>query len=367
MAAAIEECLISDDPIRAVQLASLHDNPVLLARACLSLGAVGRALDSYGRALECSNHPAAADELEQLLVLRRDWLDHPARIRQLFAPPVQSPARAHAGTVVTFESRASARIACSVFAPPTPTSPRGIALYFHGNAEDATDCERISDRFHRLGLVLVVVEPRGYGRSSHVAPALTALLDDLEPLVRDDDVLRRVRAAAGPAATYLPVLVFGRSIGCHCAIHVCALAAALGDVTWASGLVLDSGCASVRHWESIVENDDGGASSGRPPVPGGLQTVGVLENRGKLRGLSAYAKLRLLVLHGSVDRLVPPFQAQLLRDCFPRSLGGRPLAKLVVLDGCGHNDLDRAPQYDAAVSAFVGEALGRETREACEV
>ena len=36
----IEDCLTSDDPIRAVQLAAWSESPLLLARALLSLGAV---------------------------------------------------------------------------------------------------------------------------------------------------------------------------------------------------------------------------------------------------------------------------------------------------------------------------------------
>jgi len=349
---AIHECLLADDPVRAVQLAALERDLLLLARAYLSLGAVGQAAATYRSIISSSSE--AATELAELTSLCQTWLDHPARLRQLFYPP-PPPSRSHSGAVVTFESRTSGvHIACSIFVPPS-ARPRALALYFHGNAEDAHDCEAsLCARFHEHGLILVVVEPRGYGRSTRSEPQLTALLDDVEPLVTDEDALERIRAAAGPAAARLPLLIFGRSIGCHVAIHLCALAVALGDQTWAAGLVLDSGTASVRHWESIVAGDDGGASDGRPPVPGRLQTIGVLENRGKMQGLGAYSKLPLLVLHGGDDQLVPLFQARLLHECYPLSRGR---AQLVVLEGRGHDDLHHAPQYDAAVGVFVDRVL----------
>ena len=353
------------DPIAAVRAALLavgrpnQETPngsvaahVQLARAFLALGSVRRARDAYASAYAHAALPergAIDEERSQLDLLVSDWIDHPMRLCNLFSrvprhltPPVSAE--------VTRTDVSMVELSVSVFVGNGPP-PRGIALYFHGNGECADDLAHVAPRFHRVGLVLAVVEMRGYGARSEEAPLLSAMLHDSERLL-DDDCMSALLAAAGGLPRSTPLICYGRSIGGHVAMHLCACALALDSAVSISGLVLDSAVASVRHWTAELPHDDGGDSAGRPRVPGGLRTVGLLENRAKLSGMCAHAAspLPTLILHGSADALVPPFQASLLARCAPH-------ATLLVLSGRGHNDLMHAPEYWPAVADLAGRAF----------
>ena len=99
-------------------------------------------------------------------------------------------------------------------------------------------------------------------------------------------------------------------------------------------------------------DDDGGESAGRPPVPGGLRTVGLLENQGKMRAIGRTA-LPVLLLHGAQDSIVPRFQVELLQRCCPH-------ARVTLFEGRGHNDLGGDPQYWEAMEKFANDAVRSE-------
>ena len=114
-----------------------------------------------------------------------------------------------------------------------------------------------------------------------------------------------------------------------------------------AGLILDSGVASVVDWTGDPSAD---GRAERPAAPGGVPTIGLLENEAKLSAVVAPT----LVVHGSDDRVVPPHQSALLH----RAANKAPLSRLVSVPGRGHNDLCGSPLFWAAVEAFVGDVLG---------
>lgn len=373
--------MADDDPVAAYLLASTSDNIVFadnttqfvqLARACLALGSVTLCRQAYHNAAAAAaaatrpEQQSAIDiEQQQLETLIANWIDHPMRLQNLFfrtprhRTPPSLPGVSRVDVSVTTN-----QLAVSIFCTssststgePPPPPPRALVYYFHGNGECADDLAQLSPRFHALGLALAVVEMRGYGRRCDETPSLSMLLSDAEHLL-SDEARESIFAAAGDLPRTTPILCFGRSIGSHPAVHACAMSVALGRPTWCAGLVLDSAVASVRHWQAEVPNDDGGDAAGRPPVPGGMRTVGILENRAKISALAA-ARLPMLILHGTADQLVPPFQAICLHQ------HSQEQSTLQMFENCGHNDLMHAPGYWPAVAALVETALqGREKRD----
>ena len=192
----------------------------------------------------------------------------------------------------------------------------------------------------------MVVEYRGYGRSPPATPLLSTLLTDAEPFVLGTVLGDALRLASLPPD--LPPLLFGRSIGGHVAVHLATLGASRAAPPHARGafraLILDSAVASVRHWTAMVPED--APTEGRPPMPAGLHTAGLLENREKLRATAT----PLLVLHGEEDAIVPPFQAELLHRA---SAAPAERKRCVRFPRRGHNDLVHDPSYWPSVASFV--------------
>lgn len=348
----MRRALAANEPVRALQQAHAFNDGtpltlVLLGHAYLCFGSVLAARTCYAAA-------GAEEELRKLDELTHQWLDHPGRLSHLFPPPARNHRVAHATGVKRLDGQLKVLnevgLGYSLYQPDSNSaSIIGVAVCFHGNGENADAYQVIaSTHFFPHGLALLCVEYRGYGRSTAHPPKLTSLLSDVEPLVENDELLSTVFAQAGLSRS-LPMIIFGRSLGAHAAIHLCALSVAVGKAQWAAGLVLDSAVGSVRHWEAEVPDDDGGDADGRPPLPGApaVHTIGLLENLGKMRALVA---LPTLLLHGSEDALVPPFQAELLRRC-------HPAARLVHIAGHGHNDLAHAPEYSVAIANFVYETI----------
>lgn len=372
---------------------------VLRARCHLCMGSVAAARRCYSAACARDAAMAVRVEMQQLHVLTESWLDHPLRLRQLFPAPPRSAAlrsshNAHVRRIDTTLRTAddSAQLGASAFVPiASNSSLRALLLCFHGNGECADDYAQLSPRLHSLGLLPVVVEMRGYGRSTG-EPALTAMLSDVEQFAtagawQDVSGLGALLIGLPPQ---LPMLIFGRSIGGHLAIHLtasllvhctraqhsaCTSAQLLSPSTRVpssshnlnnsvlasyrmaglpslKGLLLDSTVASVRHWGSSLVDDDGGESAGRPTVPGGLRTVGLLENQGKMRAIGRTA-LPVLLLHGAQDSIVPRFQIELLQRCCPH-------ARVTLLDGRGHNDLGCDPLYWEALEKLANDAVRSE-------
>ncbi len=112
---------------------------------------------------------------------------------------------------------------------PTANRPGPAVIYFHGNAELIDDQHDLADIYHRLGVTVMFVEYRGYGRSAGQASQESAVDDALwfyDRLAERDDV----------DATQ--IIVHGRSIGA-------SVAAQLAGKRSAAGLILETGTPSI--------------------------------------------------------------------------------------------------------------------------
>ena len=193
-----------------------------------------------------------------------------------------------------------------------------VLIWYHGNAGN------IGHRLHnarwfvdRLGVSVVLVDYRGYGRSGGTPDEAGVYADGLA--VYDAVAARAVRPER--------IVLFGRSLGGAVALEV-ALHRPAGAV------VLESVFRSMRAL----------AREHYRFVPGSLVRTR-MDNVSKIGRVEA----PVLVLHGDRDSVVPLAHG---RELFARA-GGR--ARLHVIAGAGHNDtyLVGGEAYAGAWRAFL--------------
>ena len=175
--------------------------------------------------------------------------------------------------------------------------PAGVVMYAHGNGELIDDWPEALEPYRRLGLNVLLVEFRGYGRSAG-SPSEAAIISDL---ARWYD-----RIAARPDVDADRIVFHGRSLG----------AGAMGVLTESrppAAMILESAFTSVSAlaWRA-----------GAPPFL-------LLDRYDNVRALSQ-VEAPVLILHGRDDTIVPVTHAHRLKQV---SSNGR----LVLYDG-GHND-----------------------------
>ncbi|OQR94259.1 temperature sensitive supressor-like protein [Achlya hypogyna] len=213
------------------------------------------------------------------------------------------------------------------FRPPTPDAYEAVVLLFHGNAEIAADYASAASVLAamRVPTALIAVDFRGYGWSSG-EPAVTRLLEDAEMVERQLSYV----AALKPG---VPVILFGRSIGSICAMH---LAAARPDRF--RGLIVESGFHSILQLPMVQQM--------AMFMPGGAGMLSMLPEIFNIRDKLASVRIPFLVIHGQEDEIAPLQQGRDLYEACASSS-----KKLQVFPNAGHNDLQLKyhTEYYAAV------------------
>ena len=210
------------------------------------------------------------------------------------------------------------------------TSP--TILYFHGNGEIASDYDEIAPLYVERGLNLLVMDYRGYGRSSG-KPTISSLLEDAENLLEPLSRWFRENDLEGP------LWVMGRSLGSLPAIH---LAASRGEIF--EGLVVESGFADTL---GLLE---------RVGAPIGARSIPEPWPRVNLSNISR-VKLPTLIIHGELDEIIPIEDARALWQAC-----GSDKKQLLVIPGAGHNDLlwiGKRDYMDAITKLVRGGISGR--------
>lgn len=182
-------------------------------------------------------------------------------------------------------------------------------LLFHGNGEIAADYEEFAPDFMRLGMNLMVVDYRGYGRSTG--------------LPRASDIIKDAHLILDFALDWLkekdhrgPMIVMGRSLG-----SVCALELAVNRTDVIDGLVLESAFANTELLLDVLGMD--------------WRAMGFSEEMGFCNlEKAAQVQVPTLVLHGELDQLLPLSEGKALyRAC------GSSSKILAPIPGGDHNDL----------------------------
>ena len=173
---------------------------------------------------------------------------------------------------------------------------------------------------------LLLVDFRGYGRSQGT-PTFDLLLSDA--LVAFDSL------TVLPGIDPRRVIVHGHSLGSFLAGHVAA-----NRVT--GGVVLQSSVTTAEEWTASLP-----PWWMRPFVR--IRPSESLRGRGNLENVR-HLDEPLLVLVGSEDQITPP---RLSRRLYDVAALPPERKRLAILDGAGHNDLDRHERFREVYAAFL--------------
>ncbi|KAF0743064.1 hypothetical protein Ae201684P_000751 [Aphanomyces euteiches] len=217
-----------------------------------------------------------------------------------------------------------------------PDSYESVILLFHGNAEIAPDYDSASKELSAMKspAALLVVDYRGYGWSSG-EPSLTSLLSDAELVASQLGSVPKLNPS-------VPVVLFGRSLGSQCAIH---LANKFPDRF--SGLVLESSFHAILQLPSV--------KTLAMMLPGGAGMLNMLpEIFHSLDKIKHLQSMPVMVIHGTDDEIAPLEQAkELFQACSSTN------KKFQQLPNAGHNDLVHRHRttYYAALEILLKDAI----------
>ena len=193
--------------------------------------------------------------------------------------------------------------------------PRGVVLYFHGNATNMRHMEHVGKPFTRMGFDLLAIDYRGYGKS----------VGELSEQALFDDARLAMDYLVDIGWRESDIILYGRSIGS-------GVATQLASVSTPRALILYSPYYSML---DLV-------SEKVPYLPASLILKYPLDSATYMQSVSA----PVLILHGDKDTLIPISHAldlaavrgQLIR--FPQG---------------DHNNLTRFPEFWQAIEAFMDD------------
>ncbi|CAJ1461126.1 unnamed protein product [Effrenium voratum] len=202
------------------------------------------------------------------------------------------------------------------FYVPSSMKPKIVVYFFHGNAEVCTAMDDIAEMLHAHGAALLSIDYRGYAWGTG-QPSLKKLCADADQCFTASEGLL---AAAGFADARR--VVFGRSIGATCAVHL-----AQKRARKVHGLIVDSGLMSIKQLPTVQ-------MLGPMVFQGNTEMFQQLpepfDTLGKLPAVGCPA----LVMHGDKDEIVPYTQAVQCHDALKT-----PAKKLQCWVGATHNDV----------------------------
>ena len=199
-------------------------------------------------------------------------------------------------------------------------------LFFHGNGEVALDYRYIAPSFHKCGVNLAVVDFRGYGFSSG-EPFYSSLISDAIPIFK--------AFTEWMAEKHLlnSLFIQGRSLGSICAAEIGAQ-----NPSNLRGVIFESGFASAYNMMVNLFR-----------VSSPILTPESLNEYSNHTRVEKFTK-STLIIHGSVDWIIPQSEAKLLYNHLPNDID----KKLILIEGAGHNNiLSYEEEYFNPLSDFI--------------
>jgi fermentation-respiration switch protein FrsA (DUF1100 family) len=206
----------------------------------------------------------------------------------------------------------------------------GNILFFHGNGEIVADYDELGVVYNQMGINLLAVDYRGYGRSGG-KPTVTAMMQDCHL------IFHFVRKWLQQNNYTGPILLMGRSLG---SASVLELAAAYKNLI--DGLIVESGFAYAGPLLTLLGID--------------FAALGFKEEKG-FRNVDKIKNFDkpTLIIHAEYDHIIPYSDGQTLYDACPSED-----KKLLKIPGANHNDIFMRglQEYLAAVKNIVETVKG---------
>ena len=256
-------------------------------------------------------------------------LDQPEVVQLIFYP------RQEAGPVPTLENTVDLEIPVddgvevhARFHVASKDDPN--ILFFHGNGEIVADYDDMGPFYNKHGMNFLVVDYRGYGRSSG-SPTVTSMLSDAHKIF---DTAREWLLKNGHTG---PLFIMGRSLGSAAALE---LASSHPDEI--SGIIIESGFATTLPLLLTLGVDVAG--------------LGITENDGffNVQKIATFTKPTLLI-HGQFDEIIPVNSAAILQSESPARF-----KELQVVPGASHNTIiaKTGEMYFSVIKQFINKIFG---------
>jgi hypothetical protein len=197
-------------------------------------------------------------------------------------------------------------------------------LHFHGNGEVVSDYDEIAIFYLKYGINLVVVDYRGYGKSTG-EPTLTDISQDAHIVF--DSVTKELVKRGFPS----DLRVMGRSLG-----SIPALEIAHRQKDAIKGLIIESGFPSITRLLAHLD------------VPAAGIDLDAIDRQ--CLDMVREITTPVLIMHGEYDTLVPPEEAETLSEQI-----GSDEKELLIIPGGNHNDIMFVglKQYFEAIKRFI--------------
>ena len=189
----------------------------------------------------------------------------------------------------------------------TVKSPNGLVLYFHGNSRSIKGWARYAKDFYRYNYDVVLVDYRGFGKSTGKRTEKDMLSD-----------MQFVYDTLATQYTEQHIIVYGRSLGS-------GFATKIASDNKPRYLILD---APYFSFKKVIERF-------LPILPVRLVLRFHLRTDKWITAVSCHT----YILHGTKDWLIPISNSERLQELNPKKI------TLIRIPGGGHNNLPTFPAY----------------------
>lgn len=198
-----------------------------------------------------------------------------------------------------------------------------VILYFHGNASNNGDIVDNAAIFNQLGLSTLLIDYRGYGKSSSTFPNETRAYEDAIAAWKYLTEIRQINPDN--------IFVYGHSLGGAIAIELANRQPNM------AGLITEGTFTSIKEMGRLN------------PLFALLPLNLIVTQRFDSINKIAFLKTPLLMFHGTDDEIIPPEMAKQLFDIAPQP------KQLVFINKAEHNNLHKvgSPEYITSLKQFI--------------
>ncbi len=205
---------------------------------------------------------------------------------------------------------------------PAPKDEKGVLLYLHGNGLNISANVDQAKRLQQMGLSVLLIDYRGYGRSEGGFPTETSVYEDAETAWNYLTQKRGIDPGQ--------IIIYGHSLGGAIAIHLAIQHPNANRLIVQSSFTSMAAMGDLRGWSRFLPQE--------------LLLTQRFDSLTRVKNL----KMPVFYLHGTADTLIPAQMSAALAAATPN-------AKLLLIPGGGHNNLAEigGDRYLEAIRHFV--------------